>query len=221
MPQGEPRPRQVEVDNHPVHARTVQLGGLSPDVAVSLAAGAIATGASCWTKTGSAWRCSTIALTPGCSPCRRWSRGGPAVAGPSAADAETPEEGRGPFMLRIRSGEGPARPGHPYGTGVRQTLAGGQRLAFWMTGSEAETAAFRNSPPEGPPGKQATGALGQRRDGPMEPERLAAGQSPAVGIGHGGELLGIEPQIGTVTLKMQHGGESAERWSCRPSFPTC
>ena len=136
-------------------------------------------------------------------------------------DAETPEEGRGPFMLRIRSGEGPHGVGRPYGTGARQTLAGGQRLAFWMTGSEAETAAFRNSSPDAAPGKlgrlvlYANGETVQCDLSDWKPGvRRPLGKS-----GLEVELLEIDPRINTVNLKVHHGGESPEPLVVSAEFP--
>jgi hypothetical protein len=64
------------------------------------------------------------------------------------------DDSRAPITLSVQPGAGPHTVDNPYGMGTPRSLSGGQRVVFWMTGSPDETAAFRESAPDGPLGKQ-------------------------------------------------------------------
>ena len=65
---------------------------------------------------------------------------------------ESPEKARA-CRFSVKVDAGPHSADHRFGVGGEQTLAGGQRILFWMTGSPEETAAFRHSTPAGPLGR--------------------------------------------------------------------
>ena len=67
-----------------------------------------------------------------------------------------------PLVLSVQTSQGP-HGGRAFGLGMRRTLAGGQRVVFWMSGNAAETAAFRESAPDGPLGKKGRIVLLRRR----------------------------------------------------------
>jgi len=79
-----------------------------------------------------------------------------------------------------------------FGIGSRQELTGGGRITFWMTGSRAETDAFRDSHPEGP-----VSGLGQL-------VLHAGGTKFALSVDELDELRDQAPQpLGTSGLKVQ------------------
>ncbi len=74
-------------------------------------------------------------------------------ATPLGPDGRELSEQAKAFGLSIKPGVGPHSSGFRYGVGSEQTLADERRILFWMTGSAEETAAFRQSKPQGPLGK--------------------------------------------------------------------
>ena len=65
---------------------------------------------------------------------------------------ELPEQAQS-LQLSVKADAGPHSAGKPYGVGKTETLEGGQRIVFWMSGSLEETAALLQSKPVGPLGK--------------------------------------------------------------------
>ena len=72
------------------------------------------------------------------------------LLGPDGGESAEPSKA---LRMSVNLEAGSSFPDHPYGVGNEQTLPGGQRILFWMTGSPKETAAFRQSKPAGPLGK--------------------------------------------------------------------
>ncbi len=74
-------------------------------------------------------------------------------ATPLGPDGHELSEQAQSLQFSVKPDVGPHSTGKPYGVGKEETLEGGQRIAFWMTGSLDETAALLKSTPEGPLGK--------------------------------------------------------------------
>jgi hypothetical protein len=74
-------------------------------------------------------------------------------AAPLGPDGKATSEPGKELRLSVNADPGPAFADLPFGTGSEQTLAGGARILFWMTGSPQQTAAFRHSQLSGPVGK--------------------------------------------------------------------
>ena len=144
---------------------------------------------------------------------------------------ESPDKARS-LQFSVKIDAGPHSAEHRYGVGDEQTLAGGQRILFWMTGSAEETAAFRHSKPAGPLGKLGRVVLyaaGKSYDWSIDDwksgTRRALGDSgleaELVDVGEGEVDLGREAQFdarGSVENPSRFAVASA--WSFRRSFPT-
>jgi hypothetical protein len=74
-------------------------------------------------------------------------------AAPLQADGRPSLETARDCRLSVKVDAGPHSADHRFGIGDEQTLAGGQRILFWMAGSPEETVAFRHSAPAGPLGR--------------------------------------------------------------------
>jgi hypothetical protein len=130
------------------------------------------------------------------------------------------EEDRGPFLLQIQPAAGPHGAGRPYGFGTRHPLAGGQQLVFWMSGSPAETAAFRASPPRGPLGKLGRLVLfarGETFDWGLDDWKPGT-RRPLGKTGLEVELLRQDSTLGSLHLKV-YGGGSPQPMVVSAEFP--
>ncbi len=74
-------------------------------------------------------------------------------ASPLGPDGRESSEQAQSFRFSVKADAGPHSAGKPFGVGREETLEGGQRILFWMTGSAEETAALLQSKPEGPLGR--------------------------------------------------------------------
>jgi hypothetical protein len=97
----------------------------------------------------------------------------------------------------------------PYGAGDRKPLAGGQRVAFWMTGDARETEAFAHLQPEGKLGPQGQLVLctgGKRFT--FAVDQIKAGERRKLGTtGLEMELVRVESQFGGAVLAIHGRGE--------------
>ena len=118
-----------------------------------------------------------------------------------------------PVRLQVESDADPHSPGRRFGMGQRHTMPSGVRVVFWMTGSEAESEAFRRSQPDGPLGKlgrivlHAGGnpfqfAVDDLREG----QRMALAQT-----GLELEFVRFDPRFFAVQLMIHGGGEPPRR----------
>ncbi len=92
--------------------------------------------------------------------------------------------------LHVGQVDGPFAATRPYGLGDRQPMGGGN-LVFWMTGSDAEEAAFRASAPElplGPQGQVVLWAGGERHVVAVD-QHLGKGRFPLGGGGYEAEIV--------------------------------
>jgi hypothetical protein len=74
-------------------------------------------------------------------------------ATPLGPDGQELPEQSSISRFEVKADMGQHAADHPYGIGNEKTLAAGQRVLFWMTGSPEETEAFLHSKPSGPLGK--------------------------------------------------------------------
>ena len=125
-----------------------------------------------------------------------------------------------PLVLTVQTSQHPHGAGRAFGLGMRQSLAGGQRVVFWMTGSGEETAAFRESAPDGPLGKKgrivlrAAGRNYQFAVDQLRPKtRLPLGKS-----GLEIELVKFDPAFLMCNCSFAAARRSRRRCS---SWPTC
>jgi hypothetical protein len=116
---------------------------------------------------------------------------------------------------------GPHAAQPPYGLGMHETLPTGQRVVFWMTGDDAQTAAFRNAAPDGPlgvkgrvvlyaGGKPFQWAIDDWKPGTRKP----LGQS-----GLEVELVKYDPTFPGVRLAIHRGKEAARPMFLLGDFP--
>lgn len=115
-------------------------------------------------------------------------------------------------------------PPGPYGYGDQAELDSGQRIAFWLTGDAAETAAFADAAPEGP-----LGPLGQvvlHAQGQKFTVRLdqLIKESEGHSLGQTGWKVtcsGFEPQLKALRLTLSGGGEPEEQMVLFATRPDC
>ena len=108
-----------------------------------------------------------------------------------------------PLTLSVSSG-GPHGMGRRYGLGERGGVPGGPRVAFWMTGNEAETKAFLDSKPTGPLGRDGRLVLhagGERFEFLVE-DLAKQKRVPLGDTGMELEYLGFEPRLLGVQLRI-------------------
>jgi hypothetical protein len=142
---------------------------------------------------------------------------------------ESPDKARS-LQFSVKIDAGPHSAEHRYGVGDEQTLAGGQRILFWMTGSAEETAAFRHSTPAGPLGKFGRVVLyaaGKSYDWSIDDwksgTRRALGDSgleaELVDVGEGEVNLGREAQFDAEVQLKIHRGSQSHRLVLSAEFP--
>ncbi len=137
---------------------------------------------------------------------------------PSLAVQATPlgpkgsEQSEDATMLHfeVKPADGPHIAGHIYGLGSEQQLTGGTRLLFWMTGSPEETAAFRQSSPEGPLGKLGQVVLfAKGKAHHWQLDDWKPGDSRPLGdSGLTVELKNVDSKKGEVDFSIHRGGTS-------------
>ncbi|MGA2031619.1 MAG: hypothetical protein ABSG68_05145 [Thermoguttaceae bacterium] len=136
----------------------------------------------------------------------------------AAADAA---EGAATIALGIDSSGHPHAAGRPFGMGTRRTLPGGQRVVFWMTGSAEETAAFRQSRPDGPLGRQGRLVLSAGGNSFQWPvDALKPGiRQPLGKTGFELELLSFDPRFQGLKLQIHHGKDLPQPMFLFADFP--
>jgi len=107
------------------------------------------------------------------------------------------------------------------GLGARQQLPGGQQLVFWVAGSQAETEAFLNSRPEGPPGSKGQVVLyAGRKKHVFSLNSWAPGNRLALGdTGLQVELAELDPRLWGVSLRVIAPGENPQRLMLLADYP--
>jgi hypothetical protein len=126
------------------------------------------------------------------------------------------------FHLAVKAGAWPSFAERRYGEGHEEQLPGGTRILFWMSGNEAETAAFQQSAPRGPLGKRGRIVLfakGQVCDLPLDDwqpgKRRALGDS-----GCEAELVDFARDQSDVLVRLIiHKGDSTQRMVLSSEFP--
>ena len=115
--------------------------------------------------------------------------------------------GPAPLVLTVQASRDPHAAGRPFGLGGRRELAGGQRLVFWMTGETAETAAFRQSQPDGPLGPKGRIVLyaGGRNYQFAVDQLQSKSRQPLGKTGLEVELVQFDPAFLAVQLLIHHG----------------
>lgn len=131
------------------------------------------------------------------------------------------EEGQGPQLLHVQAADGPHAAGRPYGMGTRRKLSGNQRLLFWMTGSPEETAAFRNSKPDGPLGKLGRIILrvGEQNFQFALDDWKPGTRRPLGKTGLDAQFIELDPRFSTVKLEILRSGESPQKMVLSAEFP--
>ncbi len=133
-------------------------------------------------------------------------------ATPLTPDGRPRSEEAKVVTLRVATPDDWQKNESPLGIGQSQPLKlkGNPRLLFWMTGSREETAAFRQSKPEGPLGRLGRIVLRAKGldyqwplDGWKTGERHDLGQS-----GLSVELLSVDRMLGEVRLQVRGGPEA-------------
>ncbi len=126
-----------------------------------------------------------------------------------------------PLVLTVQTSQHPHGAGRAFGLGMRQSLAGGQRVVFWMTGSDEETAAFRESAPDGPLGKKgrivlrANGRNYQFAVDQLQPKSL----QPLGKTGLEIELVKFDPTFLSVQLLVHRGKEEPRKMFLLADLP--
>ena len=108
----------------------------------------------------------------------------------------------------------------PHGPGRRE-LAGGQRMVFWLAGSQEEMAALLDSQPEGdvgPSGQVVLHAAGEKICLPVH-ELAPGARQPLGDTGLVVELVQFIPQLLAVQLEIHGEGASPQRMLLLADFP--
>ena len=117
------------------------------------------------------------------------------------------------IVLTVRPSRSPHAAERPFGLGTRRNLPGGQRVVFWMAGSAAETAAFRDAAPDGPLGGKGRVVLrpaGRNYQFDLDSWKPKS-RRPLGKSGLEVELLRFEPEFLAVELLVHHGARSPRR----------
>ena len=131
-----------------------------------------------------------------------------------ASRADSPGDAQAAsIVLTVRPSHAPHAENRPFGLGTRRNLPDGQRIVFWMAGSAAETAAFRDAAPDGPLGGKGRVVL--RAEGRNHQFDLDAWKPKSRRLlGKGGlevELVRFVPEFLAVELLVHHGTQTARR----------
>lgn len=143
-------------------------------------------------------------------------------AGPPGALLDRSDRSAGvePVELEVKKASMGPMGSRPFGAGDRKTLAGGQRLAFWMTGDPRETEAFAKALPEGKLGPQGQVVLwaGGRKFS-FNVDQLKPQQRSKLGqTGLEMELVRVESQFAGAILAI-HGRGDPQRMVLLAGMP--
>ncbi len=144
------------------------------------------------------------------------------VEATSVAADGSPRAEPATFRLAAKTGVDSQTLPRRYGEGREEQTPSGARVLFWMSGNEAETAAFQQSAPKGPLGKQGRVVLfakGQAYDWPLDDWQPGSRRK----LGDSGlevEFVDLVREEGDVLVRLVvHQGDSVQRMVLSSEFP--
>jgi len=142
-------------------------------------------------------------------------------SGGSSQETVSTEEEWTTVELSVRDVENPHSPHRRMGLGGRRALPGGERIVFWVAGSQAETDAFLNSRPAGPLselGQLVFHAHGKTFHFPVERFEERA-RVPLGDTGAEVELVRLDREFLAAVLQVYHQAEPPRSMLLFADFP--